>query len=257
MAVFIDLSGQVNRALWWVILYHCPWPSRKEDTSPAYPEPFLPPHLPLHNDQKWVSCEAGYPPTSGVGLPLPRMNLCSDFQHPNSLRMNIRQLWHLISNEMGTYIFRITLEVCQLPRDKLQTHLLLDSLCCYPTINRNIINMFLKHWLSWPLPFKTLKTHSSLFLFKLISSLWKSLSQTHTKELMLLMSLQIPPVQFSHSVVSDSLRPHESQHTRPPCPSPTPGVHSDSHPSWHHTPVLLPGNSHGWRSLVGCSPWGH
>ena len=38
-------------------------------------------------------------------------------------------------------------------------------------------------------------------------------------------------VQFSRSVVSDSLRPHESQHTRPPCPSPTPGVHSDSCPS--------------------------
>ena len=26
---------------------------------------------------------------------------------------------------------------------------------------------------------------------------------------------------------------------------------------WHPTPVLLPGESHGWRSLVGCSPWGH
>ena len=26
---------------------------------------------------------------------------------------------------------------------------------------------------------------------------------------------------------------------------------------WHLTPVLLPGKSHGWRSLVGCSPWGH
>ena len=38
-------------------------------------------------------------------------------------------------------------------------------------------------------------------------------------------------VQLSHSVVSDSLRPHESQHARPPCPSPTPGVHSDSRPS--------------------------
>ena len=38
-------------------------------------------------------------------------------------------------------------------------------------------------------------------------------------------------VQFSHSVVSDSLRHHESQHARPPCPSPTPGVHSDSCPS--------------------------
>ena len=35
-------------------------------------------------------------------------------------------------------------------------------------------------------------------------------------------------VQFSRSVVSDSLRPHESQHTRPPRPSPTPGVHSNS-----------------------------
>ena len=39
------------------------------------------------------------------------------------------------------------------------------------------------------------------------------------------------PVQFSHSVVSNSLRPHESQHSRPPCPSPTPGVHSDSRSS--------------------------
>ena len=45
--------------------------------------------------------------------------------------------------------------------------------------------------------------------------------------------------QFSRSVVSNSLRPHESQHTRPPCPSPTPGVHSDSHPSsqWCHPAI--------------------
>ena len=41
----------------------------------------------------------------------------------------------------------------------------------------------------------------------------------------------IHSVQFSRSVMSDSLRPHESQHARPPCPSPTPGVHSDSRPS--------------------------
>ena len=37
-------------------------------------------------------------------------------------------------------------------------------------------------------------------------------------------------VQFSCSVVSDSLWSHELQHTRPPCPSPTPGVYSNSHP---------------------------
>ena len=38
-------------------------------------------------------------------------------------------------------------------------------------------------------------------------------------------------VQFSHSVLSDSLGPHGLQHARPPCPSPTPRVYSDSHPS--------------------------
>ena len=41
----------------------------------------------------------------------------------------------------------------------------------------------------------------------------------------------ISSVQFSYSVVSDSLQPHELQHTRPPCPSPTPRVHSNSCPS--------------------------
>ena len=40
------------------------------------------------------------------------------------------------------------------------------------------------------------------------------------------MSLHIRSNQISHSVMSDSLRPHESQHARPPCPTPTPGVHS-------------------------------
>ena len=46
-------------------------------------------------------------------------------------------------------------------------------------------------------------------------------------------------VQFSLSVMSDSLRPHESQHTRPPCPSPSPRVHPDSRPSsqWCHPAI--------------------
>jgi len=49
----------------------------------------------------------------------------------------------------------------------------------------------------------------------------------------------ISSVQFSHSVMSDSLRPHESQHARPPCPSPTPGVHSNSCPlsQWCHPAI--------------------
>ena len=46
-------------------------------------------------------------------------------------------------------------------------------------------------------------------------------------------------VQFSHSVVSNSLRPHELQHTRPPCPSPTPRVHPNSCPlsRWCHPTI--------------------
>ena len=49
----------------------------------------------------------------------------------------------------------------------------------------------------------------------------------------------VDSVQFSCSIVFDSLWPHESQHARPPCPSPTPGVHSNSFPSswWCHPTI--------------------
>ena len=51
--------------------------------------------------------------------------------------------------------------------------------------------------------------------------------------------IQFSSVQFSLSVVSDSLRPHESQQARPPCPSPTPGAYSNSSPSsqWCHPAI--------------------
>ena len=56
-------------------------------------------------------------------------------------------------------------------------------------------------------------------------------------------------VQFSRSVVSDSLWPHELQHARPPCPSPTPKVHSNSCPSsqWCHPAIS--------SSVVPFSTW--
>ena len=65
--------------------------------------------------------------------------------------------------------------------------------------------------------------------------------------------------QFSHSVVSGSLRPHELQHSRPPCPSPTPGVHADSCPlNWWCHPAIscsvvpfssCPQSLPAWRSF--------
>ena len=59
---------------------------------------------------------------------------------------------------------------------------------------------------------------------------------THTH---ICLTLYIGSVQFSRSIMSDSLRPHESQHARPPCPSPTPGVRSDSRPlrQWCHPAI--------------------
>ena len=54
-----------------------------------------------------------------------------------------------------------------------------------------------------------------------------------------LYSVQCSSVHFSYSVMSNSLRPHELQHARPPCPSPTPRAHSNSCPSsrWCHPAI--------------------
>ena len=63
------------------------------------------------------------------------------------------------------------------------------------------------------------------------------------------MILCISSVQFSHSVMSDSLQPHGQQHTRPPSPSPTPRVYSNSCPlsRWCHPTIsfsVIPFSSH-------------
>ena len=61
---------------------------------------------------------------------------------------------------------------------------------------------------------------------------------------------RIDSVQFSHSVVSDSLWSHELQHARPPCPSPTPGVYPNSCPlsQWCH-PIISSSVTHFFSCL--------
>ena len=80
-----------------------------------------------------------------------------------------------------------------------------------------------------------------------------------------LCEVRVSSVQFSRSVVSDSLQPHEPQHARPPCPSPTPGVHQThvhcvgdaiqpSHPlSSPSPPILKPSQHEGLFNRVSSS----
>ena len=72
---------------------------------------------------------------------------------------------------------------------------------------------------------------------KLIQPLWKTVWSFFKK---FWIKLPFSSVQFSHSAVSGSLRPHEQQHARPPCPSPTPGVYLSSNHLILCHPLLLP-----------------
>ena len=68
-------------------------------------------------------------------------------------------------------------------------------------------------------------------LMKMKEESEKAVLKLNIQKTKIMASSPVRSDQISRSVVSDSLRPHESQHVRPPCPSPTPGVHSDSRPS--------------------------
>ena len=79
-------------------------------------------------------------------------------------------------------------------------------------------------------------TYLTYFLYK------NNNNNTNRTKLLYLLNIKIhqfSSVQFSRSVVSNSLPPHELQHARPPCPSPTPGVHSNSCPlsRWCHPAI--------------------
>ena len=76
-------------------------------------------------------------------------------------------------------------------------------------------------------------------LMKLKEESDKAGLKLYIQKIKIMASGPISSVQFSRSVMSNSLRPHESQHARPPCPSPTPGVHSNSCPlsRWCHPTI--------------------
>ena len=91
-----------------------------------------------------------------------------------------------------------------------------------------------------PLFFPPIQRHSTFCVFTSIYNFFLVMRTLKIYSLSnFLLFFSFSSVQFSRSVVSDSLQLHESQHTRPPCPSPTPGVHSNSRPSsrWCHPAI--------------------
>ena len=97
---------------------------------------------------------------------------------------------------------------------------------------------FSSHIEWWSLTWRIMST--ILLACEMSTILWKSEHSLHCPSLILEWnSLQFSSDQFSCSVVSDSLWPHELQQARPPCSSPAPGVRSDSRPSsqWCHPAI--------------------
>ena len=98
----------------------------------------------------------------------------------------------------------------------------------------------------WDFPDKNTRVGSHFLLLGIFPTQWSNPGLLHCRQILYSLSHQGSPmypqfssVQFSRSVVSDSLRPHESQNARPPCPTATPRVHSDSRPlsQWCHPAI--------------------
>ena len=132
------------------------------------------------------------------------------------------------------------------------SHLILSSLLPPPSIfpsirvfsNESVLHIRWPKCWSFGFNISPSNKYSGLISFRIdwfgllaVQGTLKSFLQHHSSKASILQCSDLnffmvfSSVEFSRSVVSDSLRPHESQHARPPCPSPTPGVYSDSHPS--------------------------
>ena len=106
----------------------------------------------------------------------------------------------------------------------------------YPTLNNHGLSVVFtdKNVVPWEKQLSQLSIHPHAF-----SSSRQPSDCAIQRECLRYRSAQMSSVQFSRSVVSDSLQPHELQHTRPACPSPNPGVYLNSCPSsrWCHPAI--------------------
>ena len=162
-------------------------------------------------------------------------NLCNLYQNPNDMLTKLESILECIRN----------IECPQIAKTNVKRNNKVGRLTCpgSKTCNKAIVIKTVWCWHkdrhidlqnSIEKPEINLQIYSQIIFKKNAKdhSMEKEASLHHHPSL-------FSSVQFSHSVVSDSLSPHESQHARPPCPSPTPGVCSIPCPSswWRHPAI--------------------
>ena len=158
-------------------------------------------------------------------------------KHFTILTTSLKNLMHsvqfshsVVSNTLGPHELQHTRPPCPLPSPGVYPNPCPLSRWCHPAISSSIVPFS-----SCPQPFPASGSFSMSQLFT-----WGGQS-TGVSASALVLPYAFSSVQFSQSVVSDSLWPHKSQHTRPPRPSPTPGVYPNPCPSsgWCH-PTISP-----------------
>ena len=160
---------------------------------------------------------------------------------PEKLHDSSKVIQHVDSNQSSATM--IPIRHLSPPATKmLLSRSLVTSLLLNPVVSPQP-QMFLldhqKHYRDWSLPFPYFLPVTS----RTQDLFWCLPDSLSSLQSLLPVAPYLPnlfsSVQSSRSVVSDSLQPHESQHARPPCPSPTPRVHSNSRPSsqWCHPAI--------------------
>ena len=134
------------------------------------------------------------------------------------------------------YVFKCTKEYMKVKTVSRLCLTLCDPMdCSLPGSSvHGILQARLLEWVAIPFSRASSWPRDQIWISGIIGRFFTVWAARKAKEI-----YQIRSDQISRSVVSDSLQPHELQQARPPCPSPTPGVHSDPCPSsqWCHPAI--------------------
>ena len=164
------------------------------------------------------------------------------------LKFQFPQKWALSTQCISFYLKWLKLFYLEISYWNIQNYTIIFTLKLYKITQIQAIN-YSNNYMLWLNYFNIhIKLKTLEFSLKRIADFH---SQPHKWAFKISWSAQFSSVQFSCSVVSNSLWPRELQHTRPPCPSSTPGVYPDSCPlsQWCHLTILSSVDTYHFKFL--------